>query len=158
MANEIHHNHDTGNTLYFCAFQFDGDVFLTGGASDEPWGTGGRDADDYDEAMTEQGTGPASGHYVGSFDTSIAAGVYHIVVYLQAGANPVDSDMALAQGEIYWDGLSQIDIRTLDTTINEDVIGDDSDTLETLSDQFDVLSAQGSRVLNKYPTRNQPDG
>ena len=47
MANEITHNAVTGLTLYFCMFQQDGDVFLTGGASDEVWGTGGRDADDY---------------------------------------------------------------------------------------------------------------
>ena len=53
---------------------------------------------------------------------------------------------------------TEIDISTLDTTINDDVIGDDGDTLESLSDQMDALSAQGSRVLNRYPTRNQPDG
>lgn len=149
MANEVHHNHITGNTLYFCAFQPDGNVFLSNGESDETWGTGGRDADDYDMTMTEDGTG---GHYVGTFDTSIVAGVYHITVFLQTGASPADTDRPLGQGVIYWDGSAEIDISTLDASINDDVIGGDGDTLETLSDQMDVLSAQQSQVLNVYDT------
>ncbi len=56
MANEIFHNHTTDATLYFCAFQLDGNVFLTGGASDEVWGTDGRDADDYDRAIADYNT------------------------------------------------------------------------------------------------------
>lgn len=136
MSNEIFANHTTGSTLYFCAFQLNGNVFLSGGASDEVWGTGGRDADDYDETMTEDGAG---GHFVGTFDTSIAEGVYRVTVFLQAGANPVDTDIPIGQGEIYWDGAAEFNPLTL-------------------SGQLDVLSAQGSRVLNKYPTRSQPDG
>ncbi len=103
MSNEIAHNHKSGETLYSCRFQLDGDVFLSSGASDETWGTAGRDADDYDVAMTENGSG---GHYVGDFDSSgnISAGYYRITVYLQAGANPADSDVALAQGVGEWDG------------------------------------------------------
>ena len=154
MANEVFHNFTTGSTLYFCAFQLDGNVFLSGGASDEVWGTGGRDADDYDKAMTEDGSG---GHFVGTFDTSIAAGVYRVAVFLQAGGSPADSDFAIAQGEIYWSGTAEFNPFTLNTQIEDDVIGGDSYTLETLSDQMDVLSAQSSRVLNKYPTRSQPD-
>ena len=150
MANEIAHDHTTGSTLYFCAFQPDGNVFLTGGASDEVWGTDGRDADDYDEAMTEDGAG---GHYVGDFDTSIAAGVYQVAVYLQAGGSPADTDIALARGEIYWDGSAEINIFTLDTSINDDVIGADGDSHEDLSDQMDVLSSQGSKILNVYDDR-----
>ena len=127
MSNEIHYNHITGTTLYFCAFQPDGNVFLSGGASDEVWGTGGRDADDYDEAMTEDGTG---GHFVGTFDTSIAAGVYHVTVFLQAGANPADTDKPLGQGVIYWDGTAEINIFTIDSDIAS-------------------LSSEGSKVLNE---------
>lgn len=103
MANEIAHNHATGATLYACRFQLNGDVFLTSGASDEVWGTGGRDADDYDVSMSENGSG---GHYVGTFDPSanIAEGLYRIAVYLQEGGSPVDSDIAIAQGIGEWDG------------------------------------------------------
>ncbi len=113
MADEIHHNYTTGSTLYFCAFQPDGNVFLTGGASDEVWGTGGRTAAQYDEAMTEDGVG---GHYVGTFDTSIALGSYHITVYLQAAGAPADTDRVLGQGEIYWDGVAEETIHTLNIT------------------------------------------
>jgi hypothetical protein len=58
--------------------------------------------------MTEE---DASGHYKADFDASTnitTAGMYYVVVYLQAGANPADSDVALAQGEIAWDGASEI--------------------------------------------------
>jgi len=113
MANEITHNATTGLTLYFCAFQQDGDVFLTGGASDEVWGTGARTADDYDEAMTEEAS---CGHYKGSVAAGVGAGVYQVVIYLQAGANPADSDVAIAQGEIYWDGTAEVNTYTLSET------------------------------------------
>ncbi len=156
MANEIFHNFLTGSTLYSTRFQLDGNVFLTSGASDEVWGAGGNDADNYDVTMTEDGSG---GHYVGDFDTSgnIVAGVYRVTIFLQAGGSPADSDLAIAQGELYWDGTAELNSFTLNTQIEDDVIGGDGDTLETLSDQMDVLSAQGSRVLNRYPTRSQPD-
>ncbi len=139
MANEIFHNFLTGSTLYFCAFQLDGNVFLSGGASDEVWGTGGRDADDYDETMTEDGVG---GHYVGTFDTSIAAGVYRVTVFLQDGVGPADSDLAIAQGEIYWDGSAELNSFTLNTQIEDDVIGAGGDTLESISDLIVGLPEQ----------------
>ena len=107
MSNEVWHNFTTGNTLYFCTFQADGNVFLSNGESDEVWGTGARDADSYDMPMTEDGVG---GHYVGSFDTSIPQGNYRVAVYLQAGGSPVDTDFAVAEGEMYWDGANEISI------------------------------------------------
>lgn len=64
--------------------------------------------------MTEQGS---SGHYTAQFDASgnIAAGVYRVAIYLQAGANPVDADIVIAQGEIYWDGTAEITLSDLNT-------------------------------------------
>jgi hypothetical protein len=150
MANEVYHNYTTGETLYFCVFKTTGNVFLSNGESDEAWGTGARDADSYDMAMTEAGS---SGYYTGDFDASIAVGVYRVCVYLQAGANPADSDLALAEGVMYWDGSAEINMTTLDTTIEDDVIGTGGDTLEDLSDQMDVLSSQKSQVLNVYDDR-----
>ncbi len=104
MSNEVFHNYATGNTLYFCVFQLDGNVFLSNGLSDEVWGTGARDADAYDITMTEDGVG---GHFVGSFPT-LAQGTYRVAVFLQDGANPVDGDFAVSEGEIYWDGNNEI--------------------------------------------------
>jgi hypothetical protein len=187
MANEITHNYTTGLTLYFCCFQQNGDVFLTGGASDEVWGTGARTADDYDETMTEEAT---SGHYKGSMAAGVGAGVYQIAVYLQAGANPADADICIGQGEIYWDGSAEINLSVIDTVVDAILVdtgttlenhltdvkgtgfvkdtdslvdlahtGADSDTLETLSDEIEVVDANvdtilanTGKVVNVYPT------
>ena len=130
MSNEIFANYTTGSTIYAVRFQLDGNVLLTDGATDEVWGTGSRDADDYDITMTEDGV---SGHFVGDFDASgnISSGVYRVTVFLQDGGSPADSDFAISQGEIYWSGTMEATPLT--------------------------LSAQSSRVLNRYPTRSQPD-
>ena len=130
MANEISWDIETGSALYACRFQLDGDVFLANGASDDTWGTGGRDADNYDVTMTEDGVG---GHYVGSFDASsnIAAGVYRVVVYRRAGGSPVDSDIAIARGDMHWDGSAEIDV-------------------STLSDQVDTLADEQGKVESVY--------
>jgi hypothetical protein len=131
--NEIPHDHLTGSTLYATRFQPDGNVFVTDGSSDEAW----TDADLYDVTMTEDGVG---GHYVGDFDTSgnITEGVYQVAVFLQEGGSPANSDFVIARGQISWDGTAEINGFTLDTSLT-------------------ILSAQGSRVLNKYPTEVQQD-
>ena len=109
MAEEVKHNHVTGMTLYFCRFlQSNSNVMLANPATNEVWGTGGRIADQYDVQMSEEG---GSGHYTGDFASggAIGAGTYSIAVYNQAGVSPVDSDIPLAQGEIYWNGDREID-------------------------------------------------
>ncbi len=123
MSGEVAHNTNTGETLYSCKWDLDGDVFLSDGSSSEEWGTDGRDADDYDVAMAENAP---DGHYVGDFDPdgNIAIGTYKVTVFVQAGASPDDSDRAIAQGEISWSGSSEITVGT--------------------------LSAQGGKVLNVY--------
>ncbi len=110
MSNEIAFDAVSGLTFFACRFQLNGDVFLSAGSSDEVWGTGGRDADDYDIPVTESGS---SGHYVGNFDPgasgNIAAGRYKVAAYQQLGANPADTDLpAREKGEILWDGTSEI--------------------------------------------------
>ena len=162
MSNEIAHNFEPGETLYSCRFQLNGDVFLANGASDEVWGTAGRDADDYDVAMTEKGS---SGHYVGNFDPSsnIAAGIYRVVVYRQAGGSPVDADVALAQGVGEWNGTQfepcakKQDV--LDSHVTSDALITSShgttDGLITSSHAttdalINTLSADQRRVLNVF--------
>ena len=119
MSDEFSFDDELSATLYAVRFQLNGDVFLTNGSSDEAWGTGGRDADDYDVPMTETTVGE-SGHYVGDFDASanIGAGVYPVKIYKQAGGSPANSDRAVGRGIIYWDGTAEINLSTLDGDIS----------------------------------------
>jgi hypothetical protein len=112
MANEIAWDYTSGATLYACRYQLNGDVFVSNGSSDELWGAGGNDADDYDVALTEKGT---SGHFVGDFDASanIGNGNYRVVIYVQAGGAPADADVAVAQGIMFWDGNEAVNIGRL---------------------------------------------
>lgn len=138
MANEIRHNTKTSVTLYACRFQPNGDVFLTNGASDEVWGTGGNNADDYNVTMTETTIG-SSRHYEGDFDASgnIAAGVYQVTVYRQAGGAPADTDKPQAQGEIYWNGTSEETLQTiLDKLPDEFIMG--SSVADSMDDEINA--------------------
>ena len=112
MSNEITHNAATGLTLYACRFLVNGNVFLSNPATNEVWGTDGRDANAYDVALTEE---DSSGHYKGDFASggAIAAQDAYVVVYLQAGANPADGDAAIAQGMINWDGTAEITLSVI---------------------------------------------
>jgi hypothetical protein len=117
MANEIAQNYDTGNTLYSVRWASNGDVFLTNGSASEVWGTGGRDASDYAVLMAEN---VPDGHYVGDFDTSVnitTAGIYKVAVFLQVTGVPVDADFPLSQGEMSWDGTTEVSFFSLDVKI-----------------------------------------
>ncbi len=89
-----------------------------------------------------------------AFTIDIAAGGYRSVIMLQESAvadTPhADNDIGVHQGEIYWDGSAEINIFTLDTSINDDIIGADGDTLESLSDQMDGLTSSNYKLTNVY--------
>lgn len=108
MANEIHVDYESGKTLYAVRFSSAGQVALSDGSSFENWGANSHDADDYDVALTEIGSGGS--HYVGAFDGSsnISAGRYCIVVFVQAGASPADGDKIIGSGEINWTGSGEL--------------------------------------------------
>ena len=145
MANEIQADYKSGETLYATRFQPAGNVFITDGSADQVWS----DPTLYDVPVTENGNG---GHYEGDFDASanIAAGTYQVTVFLQTGVNPANGDPQLYKGEIFWDGTAEITIGTLDTTIEDDVIGGGDDTLETISDQLDTVIAGTVSPINVY--------
>ena len=151
MSNEVAWDYTSGATLYFCRFQPNGDVFISDGSSDEIWG-GGNDADDYDVGLVESG---ASGHFVGHFDTpaNIANGSYRVTIYLQAGANPVDGDVAVAQGIIHWRGFTV----NLDTVYSDLVIVDTNvDTINTNIGTPTALDG-GSATLGSMLTKMADD-
>lgn len=133
--NEIVHDAEPGQTLYAVRWLFSRNVLLTDGASDEVWGTDGRDADDYDVTMTETTVGE-SGHYVGNFDTSgnITEGVYQVAVFIQAGGSPANSDLRDARGQMYWNGTEEENIAT---------IGDQIDTIKPSINQVHNVFGPG---------------
>ena len=104
MANEIHVDYTSGNTLYAVVRNSVGEVWYAGGQVFESWGTGSRAADDYDISLTDK----SGNRYVGSFDSNIPAGRYSIQIFSQAGVNPADSDNLVEGGEIVWSGVGEV--------------------------------------------------
>lgn len=146
IANEIWTNYVSSSDLYACVFKTDGTVYRTSTAAFEAWGTAGRTAIDYDIVLTETAAG-ASSHYTGTFPV-VVAGVYRVTIF--EGNPAADADDAIAQGTMYWDGTAPINISTLDTTIEDDVIGGGGDTLESLSDQIAAVNIDQHILLNIY--------
>lgn len=104
MANEIHANYASGNTLYAVVRNGAGDVWYVAGQTFEAWGTGGRTANDYDISLTDK----SGSRYVGSFDDNIPAARYAVQVFLQAGANPADGDTLVESDDILWSGTGRV--------------------------------------------------
>ena len=104
MANEIHADYASGNTLYAVVRDGVGAVWYVAGQVFETWGTGSRAADDYDISLTDK----SGSRYVGNFDANIPAGRYSIQIFLQAGANPADGDNLAAGDEILWSGAGEV--------------------------------------------------
>ncbi len=104
MANEIHVDYTSGNTLYAVVRNNVGGAWYAGGQVFEIWGTGGRAADDYDISLTDKG----GNRFVGNFDSNIPAGRYSIQIFSQAGANPADSDNLVGGGKIVWSGVGEV--------------------------------------------------
>jgi len=104
MANEIHADYTSGNTLYAVIRNSTGDVWYSVSQVFESWGTGGRDADDYDISLTDKN----GSRYVGEFDSNIPAGRYYVQTFLQAGANPANGDSLVGSNEIVWSGAGEV--------------------------------------------------
>ncbi len=104
MANEIHVDYASGNTLYTIVRDVAGNVWYVTGQVFESWGTAGRTADDYDISLVDK----SGSRYVGNLDANIPAGRYSIQTFLQAGANPADSDTLVSSEEIVWSGTGRV--------------------------------------------------
>ncbi|MHC4116006.1 MAG: hypothetical protein ACYSWO_00720 [Planctomycetota bacterium] len=104
MANEIHVDYASGNTLYAVVRSRAGDVWYVGGQTFEAWGTASRTADDYDVALTDK----SGSRYVGSFDANIPAGRYSVQSFLQSGTSPADGDALITSEELVWSGTARI--------------------------------------------------
>ncbi|MHC4748543.1 MAG: hypothetical protein ACYTFW_01585 [Planctomycetota bacterium] len=104
MANEIHIDYVSGNTLYAVVRNHAGNVWYVAGQVFEAWGTGSRTADDYDISLTDK----SGSRYVGNFDNNIPANRYSIQVFMQAGANPADGDNLVGSDQIIWSGTGRL--------------------------------------------------
>ena len=134
MANEIRATYDTGTTLYALVFNAAGQVWQLTTNTFVAYVPA--NIDNYDIVLSEIATNSAQ--YRGTFDSDIAAGIYSVVLFAQAGANPVAADDQRIgdTGKMIWDSSAEIeldDIKASETNIR----GADSDTLKTLSDQID---------------------
>jgi len=149
MANEIWTSQDEAETLYALVWRQTDDKVYDAVAGSNTFDTyTDADIDDYDIPLTNHAD---SDYHSADFPSDITAGIYRVQIFEQAGGTiDADADVAIAQGEIYWDGSAEINIYTLDTSINDDVIGADGDTLESLSGQMDAVSTETNKVLNVY--------
>ena len=130
MANEIYATFNDGETLYALIWRKTDDKVFNNTTNAFVTYTDAA-IDDLDIPLTNIES--VSDYYSADFPTAITdAGVYRVQIMLQAGVTiDADLDTGLFQGEISWDGTAEINIYTLDTSIN-------------------VLNASGSRVLNVY--------
>jgi len=104
MANEIYSDYASGNTVYAVIRNAAGQVWYPAGVVFENWGTNGHNADNYDIALTGKG----GSRYVGNFPGNITAGRYTVQMFLQAGANPADSDQLVESAMIIWTGNGEL--------------------------------------------------
>jgi hypothetical protein len=119
MANEIWHSNDEAGHLYGLIWRKTDDYI---------WHDTGGFFDDYGDENVEQYAIPLTNHadsdyHSADFPTDIATGVYRVQIMLQDSAVAEtyddDADIAVGQGEIYWDydTSSEIDLSTISVSI-----------------------------------------
>lgn len=108
MAQELWHSFEGGNTLYALIWdKATGKVFNA--LSGELVFYVSDDLPDYDIPLDT----PGGQYYIENFpsDAVLVSGVYRVQIFLRTGGTPdEDDDIAVAQGEIYWDGTTEIDL------------------------------------------------
>ena len=108
MANEIYNTYKSGFTLYaVIRKKSDDTVNIQGTDTFEVWVDG--NVATYDHAMADNG-----GDYYSVDFPSVITGTdvetYRIEIFLQTGGTPAITDYPIAQGEIFWQDGSEIDI------------------------------------------------
>lgn len=113
MSNEIWHSFEEGETLYALIWrQTDDKVYDAVAGSDTFDVYRDADIDDYDVALTN--IHADSDYYSVDFPSGISAGIYRVQIFKQTGGSiDADADIAVAQGEIYWNGTVEVTINTL---------------------------------------------
>jgi hypothetical protein len=104
MANEIHADYASGNTVYAVIRDGAGGVWCATEQAFENWGAGSHAAADYALPLADKG----GSRHVGSFDAAIPAGPYRVQLFVQAGASPADGDAIIASRDIAWTGKGEL--------------------------------------------------
>ena len=103
MAGEIQLSYQTGKTVYsVIRNHVSGYIWsLSGGSAGafEQFTSG--NWQNYAISLTEQGV---SSYYAGNFPSAAAPSVYALTGYNQAGASPLQTDAAIANGNLEWNG------------------------------------------------------
>jgi hypothetical protein len=103
MSREIQivYHYSGSPVLYGCLFvPSTGKVWCSGQAAFETWGTGSRDADDYDLTITHRG----GSLWTCDFPTGPGAALYRFITYLQSGDSPANGDYPVARDVKRWTG------------------------------------------------------
>jgi hypothetical protein len=124
MANEIHADYASGNTLYAIIRDGTGRVWQAAGEAFEEWGAGGHTVSSYALTLADRG----GSRYVGDFDPDVPAGQYRIQLFLQAGASPADGDVLVASRDIVWTGRGELTALTI--LANKAVHDKDAETID----------------------------
>jgi hypothetical protein len=130
MANEIWHSYANSSTLYALIYR-DSDkyIYVTGSSTFEAVGTWNNTrAGQCAIAMTATGD-----MFFANFPT-VAAGTYNVEVRLQSGGSPAALDFPIAQGQMIWDGTTEILISEIEQSLDDveakiDIIDTNVDTV-----------------------------
>ena len=141
MANEIQATYDSGSTLYALVFNAAGQIWQL--TTNTFVAYVAANIDDYDIVMPEIAT--ASGQYRGTFDADIAAGVYSVVLFEQAGGSPVvaDDERIGETAKMIWDGSAEIDLDDIEAYV--DKIDDGTDGLTAIKAEVEGLAGEAMR-------------
>lgn len=114
MANEIWTDYSSGFTLYAVVRKASDDtVNIIGGNTFETWVDG--NIATYVLALTDHG----GDYYSVDFPSGITDTTqqpYRVAIYLQSGVSPAVADQPISQGEIFWDGVNEVNIGTINIT------------------------------------------
>ena len=141
MANEIRITYDPNETLYAVIFNAAGQVWQTTTTSFVTYDDDNQA--NYDIALTE--AGDDSGEYRGTFPGGIAAGIYSVQGWAQAGGSPVqDDDERLGGvGTMHWDGSAEITVSEIEAYV--DKIDDATDGLTAIKAEVEGLAGEAMR-------------
>ena len=149
-ANEIRAFCPGATACFSVVREIDGDVWYVVGQVFEAWGTGARTAADYDIALVDK----SGDMFVGTMDTNIGAGYYHILTHQQAGGTAADTDPAVWQEYGYWSGTvwQPYTLKTIEdliTDVNDYIAGyiGDVPTTEEIRIEMDSNSVDFNTII-----------